>query len=78
MDIAPYMSRYPLEKVRGRGKGYSDPLWKGSRSLGLCWKAGGWLFSLYWRIGEPYATLKVRRIKSPALAEVEGVVRSVR
>jgi hypothetical protein len=47
-------------------------------AVGLCWKAGGWLFSFYWRIGEPYATLKVRRIKSPALADVEGVVRVVR
>lgn len=31
-------------------------------AVGLCWKAEGWLFTLYWRVGEPHPTLKVRRV----------------
>jgi hypothetical protein len=32
-------------------------------AIGLCFKRGGWVFSVYRRRGDVYATLKVRRIK---------------
>jgi hypothetical protein len=32
-------------------------------AAGVCWRRGGWIFSIYKRIGDPYPTLKVRRLK---------------
>jgi len=32
-------------------------------AVGVCWKRGGWVFSVYRGRGDVYATLKVRRIK---------------
>ena len=32
-------------------------------AVGLCWRRGGWVFSVYRRRGDVYATLKVRRMK---------------
>ncbi|MEM3551526.1 MAG: hypothetical protein QXN87_02360 [Candidatus Bathyarchaeia archaeon] len=31
-------------------------------AFGVCWKKGSLLISLYKRIGDPYPTLKVRRL----------------
>ena len=33
-------------------------------AFGLCWKAEGLIFSVYWRSGDAHATLKVRRVES--------------
>ena len=33
-------------------------------AFGLCWKAEGLIFSVYWRSGDPYATLKVRKVEA--------------
>jgi hypothetical protein len=35
-------------------------------ALGKCWKREGWIISMYQRIGDRYATLKIKRMKSPA------------
>ena len=32
-------------------------------AVGVCWKRGGWMFSIYMRMGDAYPTLKVRRVK---------------
>jgi len=32
-------------------------------AVGVCWKRGGWIFSVYMRMGDAYPTLKVRRGK---------------
>jgi hypothetical protein len=32
-------------------------------AVGVCWKSGGWMFSIYMRMGDTYPTLKVRRVK---------------
>jgi len=40
-------------------------------AVGLCWKRGGWVFSVYRRRGDIYATLKVRRVKHGEAAELE-------
>ena len=32
-------------------------------AVGVCWKSGGWMFSIYMRRGDAYPTLKVRRVK---------------
>jgi hypothetical protein len=33
-------------------------------AAGVCWKRNGWILSLYKRLGDPYITLKVRRLKA--------------
>jgi len=33
-------------------------------AVGVCWKRGGWIFSLHKREGEAHPTLKVRRVES--------------
>ena len=35
-------------------------------ALGKCWKREGWIISMYQRIGDRYATLKIKRTKSQA------------
>jgi hypothetical protein len=32
-------------------------------AVGVCWKRGGWMFSIYMRRGDAYPTMKVRRVK---------------
>jgi len=32
-------------------------------AVGVCWKMGEWIFSVYMRRGDAYPTLKVRRTK---------------
>jgi hypothetical protein len=32
-------------------------------AVGVCWRRGGWVFSVYRVQDDVYATLKVRRIK---------------
>jgi len=33
-------------------------------AVGVCWKRGEWIFSIYKREGEVHPTLKVRRVES--------------
>ena len=40
-------------------------------AVGVCWKSGGWVFSVYRRRGDVYATLKVGRIKHGEAAELK-------
>lgn len=44
-------------------------------AVGVCWKRGGWIFSVYRRAGEAYPTLKVRRVKgeSCSVQHAEGL-----
>jgi len=30
-------------------------------AVGVCWKRGEWIFSIYMRMGDAYPTLKVRK-----------------
>ena len=32
--------------------------------VGRCWKKDGWVVSVYQRIGDPYITMKVRKVKN--------------
>jgi hypothetical protein len=40
-------------------------------AVGVCWRSGGWVFSVYRRGGDVYATLKVRRIKHGGAAALK-------
>jgi hypothetical protein len=40
-------------------------------AVGVCWKSGGWVFSVYRRQGDVYATLKVGRIKHGGAATLK-------
>lgn len=31
-------------------------------ALGKCWKKGRWMVSIYQRIGDPYVTMKVKKL----------------
>lgn len=31
-------------------------------AVGVCWRRGEWIFSLYHGIGDEYATLKIRKV----------------
>jgi hypothetical protein len=35
-------------------------------ALGKCWKREGWIISMYQRIGDRYATVKIRKAEFPA------------
>ena len=57
-------------------------------AVGVCWKMGEWIFSVYMRRGDAYPTLKVRRVKlgendvlraaTSLKVDFEGVVEAVR
>jgi hypothetical protein len=50
-------------------------------AFGLCWKAEGLIFSVYWRGGDTHATLKVRRVKSSRIIvsnTTEGIVEAAK
>jgi len=49
-------------------------------AVGKCWKRDGWIISVYQRLGDRYATLKIKRVAThtPDQLEVlEGDLRTV-
>jgi hypothetical protein len=46
-------------------------------AFGLCWKAEGLIFSVYWHAGDTHATLKVRKIEASSFQNCEKRVKEV-
>jgi hypothetical protein len=57
-----------------------EPKWKEDglmHAFGLCWKAEGLIFSVYWHTGDIHATLKVRKIEASSFQNCEKRVKEV-
>lgn len=41
-------------------------------AAGKCWKRDGWIISMYKALGDPYKTMKAKKLKLPAEAKNES------
>lgn len=44
-------------------------------AVGKCWKKGEWIVSIYRCVGEPYKTLKVKKVEVPAQSKTVRHIR---